>query len=195
MWTPQHAAELAEFGKVRPALSVLGVDLLSMERRQPDVAVVMPEGAGVNRQAYALAWELLGRGMDFDTVTGADARGYSVRLRPGGRIPAGLPPVGLTPSEGYQLARLTSADGAQALVYLRNAAGGIVNVGEGRACYLRQPDPATAAVTLAEGAVWHSVRAFDLDDESEVQVARTEGSRTIMLARDSTHDYVLTFRR
>ena len=60
---------------------------------------------------------------------------------------AGILPAEFTPGKGYQLAYLAAADGSQALVYLRNVAGGIVNVGEGRACYLRRPEAAEAAVS------------------------------------------------
>jgi hypothetical protein len=195
MWTPQHASELAEFGKVRPALSALGIDLLAMQRRRPAVAVVMPEGVGANRQACAAAWDLLGRGVDFDAVSSDEAGGYAVRLQPGGEIRADDLPAEFRPGEGYQLAHLTSADGSQSLVYLRNVAGGIVDAGEGRPCYLRRPAPATAALSSDVAAGWRLARAFDLDEGREAPVGRPENGEAIVIAQGTTHDYVLGFRR
>jgi len=194
MWTPQHASELAEFGKVRPALAALGIDPLAMARRRPDVAMVMPEAGGANRQACALAWDLLGKGVDFDAVSAEEAGGYAVRLRPGTDEPSDALSGEFEPLRGYQLACLASADGSQALVYLRNVAGGIVDVGEGRSCYLRRPAPATAALT-PQAAGWRLIRAFDLDEAREMRVGRTGEAGTIVLAEDTTHDYVLSFRR
>ena len=75
--------------------------------------------------------------MSFDTVLEEEGQEYKVKLNPDGGVPENLISFVATPSTGYQLAALLAEDNRSALVYLRNAKGGIVNLGNGRPCYLR----------------------------------------------------------
>ncbi|MGD9518355.1 MAG: hypothetical protein AB7W28_02475 [Armatimonadota bacterium] len=193
MWTAGHELEMAEFGKVWPALRSLGLDLLKMQRRRPDVALVMPEDNSANARAYALGWRLLDLGVDFDTLPAEEAKGYKVRLEAATASPEALAlkPELVLPGAGYQVAYLASEDLSQVMVYLRNVAGGIVNAGDGRPCYLRDPKTAEATLRVVGGASWGQVRAYDLDEGRETPVTTRDGGRTLVIAGDSTHDYVV----
>jgi hypothetical protein len=197
MWTADHELEMAEFSKVWPALRSTGLNLLKMHRRRPEVAVVMPDDDRANEKAYALGWRLLGLGVDFDTVPAATASGYSVRLDAATADPGALTLQSelAKPGQGYQLAYLASDDLSQVLVYLRNVAGGIVNAGARRACYLREPKLAEGTLRIAGRASWDRVRAFDLDDGRQVRVTARDGGRTVLIASESTHDYVVSLTR
>ena len=113
-------------------------------------------------------------------------RGPTPRSSPPGSRPSSSPRP-----PGWQAAALVSADGSQALVYLRNTAGGIRNYGEKRACWLRTPEAAAPGLRIV-GGKWTEVRAHDLDEGREVPVAR-DGARVLLPA--SSHDFVLGFRR
>ncbi len=194
MWTPYYESEVAEFGKARVVLG--HVDLRRLERARPPVAVVQPLGPGANARAYEFGWLALERGVDFDVVPPGAEAGYRhvVDLRDGGDVSAeGLPAV-FRPSPGYQLAALVDRQHRQAVVYLRNAAGGIVNLGNGRACYLRQPEAADAWIA-AEG--WRGpaeALVFDLTQKRPRAVRmRLKGGR-LEIARRTRADYVVIFR-
>lgn len=198
MWTASHELEMAQFGQVAPALEALGLDLLKMERRRPRVAMVMPNDGAANGRAYALAWRLLGLGVDFDALPdGEAAAAYETRIQAATADPAALDvePELLRPTDGYQAAYLVSGDLGQVLVYLRNVAGGIVNVGDGRACYLREPKAAEAGLTLVGDAKWGSVRAYDLDEGRAVTPRISGDRRMVLVAQDATHDYVVSLRK
>ncbi len=201
MWSPEHKSELMEFGTVAPALQALGLDLRALARRRPGLALVMPDDGSANGRAYALAWLLLRTGVDFDVVPGGSAKGYARSLRPADIDPAKLQQAASSlvselgrPSEGYQLCYLADAQGRQVLIYLRNAAGGIANLGDGRALYLRAPKPARAEIHLTKpGQTW-TARAYDLDTRTPVPVTlRPDGS---LFVTDSTsHDFILSLTR
>lgn len=196
LWVPEHELEVAEFGKVARALAAVKVDLLKMKRRRPDTALVMPDDASANDNAYALGWKLLDLGVDFDAVPAAAAGGYKRLLAAGtihGKL-SSLPPDLFRPAAGYQLACLADTKLTQVLVYLRNTAGGIANQGDGRPCYLRRPKPAQAAIEVVGDRRWQRVRAFDLDTGKEVAVAKTPTGRLVLASR-SSHDFVLGLAR
>ncbi len=173
MWTADCGAEMAEFGKVRPALAALGIDLAGLKRRTPRVVVVMPDNAKANNSACELAGNLLARGIDFDVRPAAAAAGYTVRLDGADpKVPDGLEAEFFAPAEGWQIASLVAADGSQALVYLRNVAGGIRNYGgEARPCWLRTPGQTPAGLRIRAGE-WTQIRAFSLDRGEIVPVER-----------------------
>jgi hypothetical protein len=195
MWAPEHELEMAEFGKVAPALQALGLALERLQRRRPTTALLMPQESAANRQAYALAWRLLAQGIDFDVLPAQAAGGYPQCVDPtqasSGELPA--TPELFRPGPGYQLAYLAAQDLSQVLIYLRNVAGGVVNLGDGRACYLRQPRPAIPSIRLVGPAPWHHVSAFDLDSNQPAPVHWAHGA--IELGAASEHDYVLGLRK
>ncbi len=192
MWAPEHEREMAEFGKVMPALTAVGVDLRNMRRGRAAVALKMPEGPAENHAAYRMAWQLLGLGVDFDVLAPADdASGYAAVVEPTASAADidDLPRL-FEPADGYQVAYLLDKDRRQALVYLRNVAGGIVNLGDGRPCWARKPAPATAALKIAGGR-WPQVRAYDLDDARPVRLS--VGSDGVTVAAQTTDDFVIGF--
>ncbi|MCD6352296.1 MAG: hypothetical protein J7M26_09275 [Armatimonadetes bacterium] len=196
MWTAAHEAEMAEFAKVWPALKAVGIDLVRLKRRRPTVAVVMPEDANANGKACALAWRLLSRGVDFDVVGPGGGGQYATRIDAASQDPAklGLHSELLTPSEGYQAAYLAGADLGQVLVYLRNVAGGIKNLGDGRACFVRQPGACRAQLRLARGVGFSRVQAYDLDAGKAVAVTVSQDGQ-VLVAGNTEHDYVLGLRK
>lgn len=197
MWTAGLEAEMAEFAKVVPALEAVGFDLLKMKRRRPNTVLLMPEGDSANANAYALGWKLLSLGVDFDTLPAAPTKDYATRLEAASADPSALALEAefFQPGEGYQLASLVAQDLSQALLYLRNVAGGIVNLGDGRPCYLRQPKPADAVLHLRSPGKWSQIRAFDLDAGEPVPVTGGEGGRFLLGQASSTHDFVIGLGR
>lgn len=194
MWTADCEAEMAEFGKVYPALAATGIDLSTLQRRQPRVVVTMPDGAKANGPACELAYNLLSRGIDYDVRPVTDAKGYAVQLDGANPVvPTDLAPGFFAPGEGWQLASLVSDKGDQALVYLRNVAGGIRNYGgDKRACWLRQPEAAPATVRIL-GGEWQQVLAYDLDDGKTTPVERN--GTDLVLPGATFHDMVIGFVR
>ncbi len=194
MWTADCVGEMAEFGKVYPALGAVGIDLPALERRKPRVVVTMPDSSKANGPACELAYNLLSRGIDYDVRPVTDADGYAVRLDGANpEVPADLMPEFFAPSEGWQLASLVSIKGDQALVYLRNAAGGIQNFGGAkRACWLRQPEAAPAIIRIL-GGDWEIVQAYDLDEAKTVPVERKGAD--VVLPGATFHDMVIGFVR
>lgn len=197
MWTPGHELEMAEFGKVTRALRAVGVELKKIKRRRPSVAVVMAEDDTANRQAYSIAWKLLGLGVDFDTVLPSEASKYALRIRAAETDGESLniAPELFKPGNGYQLAYLIADDLSQALVYLRNVAGGIADMGDGRPCYVRRPAVATARLGLVGGNSWAHVSAYDLDEDRPAPVGWARVKNVLILGQTSSHDYVIGLRR
>ncbi|NQT51045.1 hypothetical protein HQ576_03290 [bacterium] len=197
MWTAMHEAEMAEFGKVAPALRAVGIDLLKITRRRPRTVVAMPEDGAANRRACALAWELMSRGVDFDARPAASAAGYAARVD---ATVADEPKLSVTaehfrPGEGYQLATLMSEDGKQALIYLRNVAGGIVNAGTGRPCHLRRPQRAAPRLIFVGSKRLKAVRAYDLDTGRLVTTDVHDGGGVLHFGPPTTHDFVIGLHR
>ncbi len=197
MWTPSHEHEVAEFGKVRPALRAIGVDLRTIRRRKPETNVTMPDDASANAKACALAWRLLDAGVDFDALPASQSSGDRDRIDAADVDPKTVAPSPrlLKPAKGYQLAYLAAGDGTQILVYLRNVAGGIVNLGNGRACHVREPKPAVARVESAAPAGWRNAKAYDLDEAKPVPVTVEREGRAFLLFKATCHDYVIALRR
>ncbi len=196
MWTPGQVSEMAEFGKVIPALETVSIDLLNMVRRGPDTAVIMPNNATANRRATALAYACLERGTDFDAVMPDGAQTYERKIDLTGSAPGGeeLVPDFLRPAEGYQIACLATRDLSQILVYMRNTAGGIVSLGAKRPCYVRQPRPALPMASILGDLGWTRAAAYDLDTGTAVQGnLLKEGN--LVLPGPTTHDFVIGLRR
>ena len=186
MWTAFDLSELKEFGKVQAALSSLGVDLASMKRRRPDTCVVMPLSAGMNDASIKTGLMLLERGIDFDVAAKDSSAPYKLKLQPNaqaGQLPSES--QFFTPSKGYQLAGFMSEDG-NALIYLRNAAGGIK---ESSKCYVRSPQEVEASITLPGSFSAATVSAFDLDAVSTAQVSRER--QRVLISPKSSHDYLI----
>jgi hypothetical protein len=194
MWTADCGGEMAEFGKVGAALKAVGVDLPALQRRRPQVVLTMPEDSGkANGNAYRLGYELLSRGIDFDVRPAGDTAGYAVSLDgAGSELPAGLRPEFFAPAEGWQIASLVSADGSQALVYLRNVAGGIGNYGGNRPCWLRTPGQSRAGIRILAGE-WAQIRAYSLDRGEILPVERNADG--ILLPSGAFDDMVIGFVR
>ena len=195
MWTPGHVLELKEFGKVPLALEKLGVDLKDVQRRKPRTCLVMPKGDFANHSACRWAWHLLSLGVDFDVVIQDQTDGYVEVIEAHDPLPR---PLSLQsdvacPLDGYQLATLSSKPPGPTLIYLRNVAGGIQNMGNGRACFLRETQPSEAGLVLATGRNPIDVRAFDLDAEMMAEVQQEETAGKLTLAKDTTHDYLIAF--
>jgi hypothetical protein len=197
MWTASHDLEMAEFAKVLPALAAVGIDLTTLERARPRTAVLMPKDASANARAYVLAWRLLSLGIDFDVLPQAETNEYSQRLDCATADPRALDlrPDILAPGDGYQLAYLSSKDLSQVLVYLRNVAGGIVNLGDGRACYLRDPQPAQATLRVVPQVIWSRVKAYDLDDAKQVAVTQQDNGQAFLISASTTHDFIVGLSR
>lgn len=194
MWTACFESEMAEFAKVKPALTAMNIDLLSLERRQPNVVVTMPDDASANHSAYILAGRLLACGIDVDVRPAGESDGYRVQLDGhSSDIPADLQAEFFAPGEGWQAATLVAKNADQALVYLRNTAGGIGDYGdEKRPCWLRTPQPAIPFLKIT-GGTWTQVRAFDLDAGTPIPVERS-GDR-VTLPAATAHDLVFGFRK
>ena len=192
-WTLGIDREAQEFASVKPALDALGLDLPTLKRQRPPVALALPPAARDRRDA-ALAMRLLDLGADFDTVTTNEAAAYAVRLVPGERTPDSLdlPATVARPAAGWQIATLVSDSGDRALLYLRNVAGGVKDFGAPpRPCHLRDVRPAEAAFAL-RGA-WRSVTAFDLDAR-QARAAQPDASGRVTLGT-TDHDFLIGLRR
>ena len=191
-WTFMHDLEAQEFAKVKPALAALGIDFTALKRQRPSVATLLPLKKRDARDA-AMAMRLLGLGVDFDTVTTNEAAAYAVRIDLEKQTPPdiALPATVAAPSAGFQLATLLSEKHDQALLYLRNVAGGVKDFGATpRPCHLRDVQPVEAAFTLR--AAWRSAVVFDLD----TRLARTvtpDASGRVSLGVTS-HDFLIGLR-
>jgi len=198
MWTASHEGEVAEFGKVHDALNALDLNLAEMRRRRPQVAIVMPVAdSSANEKAFALAWKLLSMGVDFDIVPSGKTGGYTTLIEAATTSPeqVNVTPELFKPADGYQLAYLASEQLDQVLVYLRNSAGGIVNMGNGRPCYVRQPATAEATIQLVEAGRWRRVRAYDLDEGKLVELPPLGSARAVSIRKATEHDFVVSLQR
>ncbi len=179
-WTVMNETILAEFGKIKPALDALGIDLQTIKRRRADVAVVMPARGNkaitwnmrddeANRNADALAKRLLECGVDYDLPPQGEEAAYPVQwnvLTTNAATlerQAKLKPTVAQPKKGWDVATLLSDDGKRAVLYFRNVAG-VTNYGtEKRPCYCRDVDTGDASLRLTELKRWSKIVAYDLD--------------------------------
>jgi hypothetical protein len=192
-WTLGNDLEAQEFAAITPAFDALGLDLQSLKRQRPGVALALPSNQRDRRDA-ALAMRLLDLGADFDAVATNEAAAYAVRLSPETQKPDALdlPATVARPAAGWQLATLLSDTGDRALLYLRNVAGGVKDFGAPpRPCHLRDVQPAEAAFTLR--GPWRAVTAFDLDTRQGRAVTPDASGRVALGVTD--HDFLIGLRR
>jgi len=193
-WTLDHDAEAQEFEKIKPALDALDIDLASMKRQRPAVALVLPQKRRDSRDA-AMAMRLLSLGTDFDTVTAQEAGAYAVTIDLDKQAPESvtLPATVAAPAPGWQIATLVSEKRNQALLYLRNVGGGVKDFGaKPRPCYLRDVQNAEAAFTLSQPKAWRSVTVFDLDTRQAYPAQPDAAGRITLQA--TSHDFLIGLR-
>jgi len=89
---------------------------------------------------------------------------------------------------------LMSEDGRQVLIYLRNTMGGIKNFGDGRPCYLRDPQPTTASLKLNLTGTYQAL-IYDLDEGKWIGERKVQGKGELLLERETTHDYIVVLKR
>ena len=191
LWAPELKGEIREFGKAKEVLSKL--DVKKLKRKKPQIGLVIPQQ---NAQELCMkwAWFMLNKGLDFDFLPEV-SKDYKICLTidsPPGDIQ--LPPSPCKPSKGYQSAYLMSNDGRQVLIYLRNTAGGIKNFGDGRPCYLRDPQPATASLKLNLTGTYQAL-IYDLDEGKWIGERKVPGKGELLLKRETTHDFIVMLRR
>ena len=136
---------------------------------------------------------MLNKGLDFDFLP-EERKDYKICLKidsPPSDIP--LPQSPCKPSNGYQSAYLMSEDGKQVLIYLRNTAGGIKNFGDGRPCYLRDPQPINASLKLNLSGIYTAF-IYDLDEGKWIGEKKVRGNEELPLGRETTHDYILVLK-
>jgi len=192
LWAPELKSEVREFGKAKEVLTKL--DPRSLRRKKPDIGLVIPKERA-NELSMRWAWFMLDRGLDFDFLA-EPSKDYKLCLNieeaPSSAI--SLPQSPFKPSDGYQSAYLLSEDGRQALLYLRNVAGGIKDFGDGRACYLRLVQPADAKLVLdLEGS--YRAYIYDLSEGRWMGERKASGKGELILARQTTHDFVVILKR
>jgi len=192
-WTLASDLEAQEFAKIQPALKAAGLRLDALKRQRPSVALALPPDRRDPRDA-AMAMRLLDLGVDFDTVVTNEVADYATVLNLNTQPPASvvLPATVAKPSAGWQVATLVSEKRDQALLYLRNVAGGVKDVGAPpRPCFLRDVRPSEAALTLV--SPWRTAVAFDLDTR-EARTLTPDASGHLTLGTTS-HDFVIGLRR
>jgi len=192
-WTFMHESEAKEFACVSPALQALGIDFLKMKRQRPNVALVLPPARRDPRDT-AMAMRLLDLGVDFDTVSTNEAAAYAVRIDLDRQTPQAvdLPATVAAPAKGWQIATLVSENDGQALLYLRNIAGGVKDFGAApHPCQLRDVQPAEAAFTLRKP--WNQVVVFDLDTREARAVTPDAAGRVTLGV--SSKDFLVGLRR
>ena len=191
-WTVDLACEPEELGRPHEALRQLGADLRTFRRRQADVALVMPDSKELNAKALSLTFQLLRRGVSFDTVPADEATPYRATVHADETSAAVLDalPAFARPLPGYQTSALRSSDG-QTLIYLRNAAGVHLPTEpyNGPRDATRTVVPAQPGLTLAADVAFTSAHAYDLDDARLVPLHR-DGQR-LTLPAPSTHDFII----
>lgn len=195
-WTVELASEPAELGRPATVFSQLGIDLRTFNRRRGDVALIMPADNAQNNAAMDQAYQLLQRGICFDTVPADEATSYPASIAANQQDPALLErlPVFAKPFPGYQTSILRSTDG-QVLIYLRNVAGmhRPADPYGGPNDQTRLVRPALPGLTLAADAVFTNAKAYDLEDAKVVPLKRQ--GQTLELPVASTHDYVIYLNR
>ncbi len=192
-WTIMHDLEAQEFAKIKPAFDALGLDFTTLKRQRPPVALLLPPNRRDPRDA-AMAMHLLDLGVDFDTVATNEAAAYASRVDLDKQPPQSviLPATVAAPSAGFQLATLLSEKNDQALLYLRNTAGGVKDFGAPpRPCFLRDVQPAEAAFTLR--AAWSKVVVFDLDTRQARTVTPDAAGRVALGV--TPHDFLIGLRK
>ncbi|HNX34750.1 MAG TPA: hypothetical protein PKM57_08985 [Kiritimatiellia bacterium] len=188
-WTFMNDLEAQEYAKVQPAFAALGIDLPALRRQRPSVALLHPLKQRDTRDA-AMAMRLLDLGVDFDTVATNEAGAYAVRIDMAAQTPDGvtLPATVAAPAKGWQIATLLAEKNDQALLYLRNTAGGVKDVGAPpRPCFLRDVQPAEAAFTLRQG--WTRIVAYDLDARQARAVTADAAGRVSL--GTTSHDFLI----
>lgn len=192
-WTLMHDLEAREYAKVLPAFAALGFDLAAVRRQTPPVALLYPAQRRPARDA-ATAMRLLDLGVDFDTVATNEAAAYPVRIDPASQPPESLdlPPTVAAPAKGWQAATLLCSQSGQALLYLRNVAGGVRDFGAPpRPCHLRDVQPAEAAFTLR--GTWARVTVYDLDTREARTVTPDAAGRVTLGV--TAHDFLVALRK
>ena len=152
----------------------------------------MPDSKELNAKALSLTFQLLRRGVSFDTVPADEATPYRATVRADETSAAVLDalPAFARPLPGYQTSALRSSDG-QTLIYLRNAAGVHLPTEpyNGPRDATRTVAPAQPGLTLAADVAFTSAHAYDLDDARLVPLHR-DGQR-LTLPAPSTHDFII----
>ena len=192
-WTLMHDLEAQEYAKVQPAFDALGLDLASLKRQRPAVALLLPPKQRDTRDA-AMAMRLLGLGVDFDTVAAGEASAYAVRIDLERQAPESvtLPGTVAAPAKGWQIATLLAEKNVQALLYLRNVAGGVKDAGAPpRPCFLRDVQPVEAAFSL-HGS-WSKIVAYDLDLRQACAVTPDATGRIALGV--TSHDFLIGLRK
>jgi hypothetical protein len=188
-WIITQDAQAKEFGKMSAALKAVGFDFTPQRRKRAEVALFHPKDEHVPNDS-ALAMRLLSLGVDFDTVVAAESGGYSVRVDTASTDPArlSLPSTVAKPAPGWQIATWVSEKRDEAVLYLRNVAGGVKDYGDGKAHrYLRDVRPSEAVFTLVDA--WGTLRAFDLDDGTTRILTPDQNGRVSLGV--TTHDFVI----
>ena len=188
-WTLGYELEAQEFAKIRPAFDALGLGFKTLRRQRPSVALLLPPDRRDRRDA-AMAMRLLDLGADFDTVSTNEASAYAVRINLDTQSPDSvtLPATVARPAAGWQLATLLSDKSDQALLYLRNVAGGVKDFGAPpRPCFLRDVQPSEASFTLR--SPWRTVTVFDLDTRQARTVTPDTSGRVSL--GTSSHDFLI----
>ncbi len=191
-WTLGHDLEAQEFAKIRPAFDALGLDFALLKRQRPSVALALPPSQRDPRDA-AMAMRLLDLGVDFDTVSTNEASAYATRINLDQQTPGSvtLPATVAQPAGGWQIATLLSAKNDQALLYLRNVAGGIKDFGAPpRPCFLRDVQPSEASFILR--SAWRKVTVFDLDTR-QARTVTPDASGRVTLGT-TAHDFLIGLR-
>ncbi|MDR2138556.1 MAG: hypothetical protein LBP50_03280 [Tannerella sp.] len=173
-WTIVHENIIGEFGKIAPVIQAFGLDLKTMKRRRPPVAVVMPaKGQNANQNAADMAKRLLELGVDFDMPSIDEAGHYAVCLDAMTakaeeiRISETLRPAVARPATGWDLATLLADDGQTAVLYLRNTVGGIGNYGtDEHPFYFRNVRPDNATLQLEQPEHWNKIMVYELDSKT-----------------------------
>lgn len=191
LWAPELKGEVREFGKAKEVLKRVDV---RRPRRKPDIGLVIP-AQNARELCLRWAWFMLEKGLDFDFLTEA-RRDYKVCIdiatppSPDISLPAGP----FRPFPGYQCAYLLNEGEEQALIYLRNTAGGIKDFGDGRSCYLRAPQPTDAGLTLElKGRFTGYI--YDLEEGRWLPPRKFKDKGTWLLAKQTTHDFVIVLKK
>ena len=190
-WTIMHDYEAKEYAKIQPAFDALKLNLKTLKRATATVAIQLPDESP-NSRDRAMAMRLLELGVDFDTVTKTEIKGYATQidLNKNSAEEITLPATVARPGKGWQIATLTG--NKQSLLYMRNIAGGVKDFGGSqRSCYLRDVKAAEACFTLRKK--WKTVTVFDLDTQKAQTVTPNESGRVTL--GTSLHDFLIGLSR
>jgi hypothetical protein len=196
-WTIIHENIIKEFSKINPVFKSLGIDLKTMKRRRPTVAVVMPTNGNANKNATDIAKRLLELGVDFDTPPKGEETSYAVRLdamttKPEYiKLSESLKPTVAEPATGWDMATLLADDECSAVLYLRNVMGGIKNINtESRPYYFRHVQSGKATLRLEQPKHWKKIVVYELDSET-VKEIKPDTTGKIYLGT-SKSDYIIS---